>query len=551
MENNIYNQNYQSITPEGYSQYVPEARKGMKRFEIFRKDTVFAVILFLISLITSAFGIFGGFKAGFTLSLILILAAVTTYLLQKKTKIKVFPFVCMLLSVAVSLSFTFTSNGAVRFFSLVSVTILDLIWFVSLVSDRTEIGDLGIFDNIFAPFFKSVTINLPVSVVSLFSGGASKGKKLGKVLLGIAVSLPVLFVVVPLLMSSDEAFSGMIELIFGDLFLTIMKINFGIIIAVFLISYSFSLKKDQLPAQHKSSFKGIENTITISALSVISICYLAYLFSQLAYFFSAFSGFLPENYEFTVSAYARRGFFEMSIIAGINFTVIFLALLLSRKANGKTCVTLRIICTFIGLFTLMIIATAISKMVLYISSFGMTRLRIQTSAFMAFLFVVFVSLIIRLYAPKVRVLRVAFIASAIVLTILGTVNINSFVANYNYNAYKNGTLKEMDVSAIYDLGHEGIPYLVKLTSEEAVISDSAKSNLYTILQDNEYITVEKQDGEYVVKFQEKRNTNWGDYSLPESKAYNELKKYTVNNAEYIIEQFKQEENFLYDSESEY
>lgn len=132
-----------------------------KLFEISKKDTVFAVILAAVSVIFSVLGIWGGFKGGFTIALILLLASVTAYLLPAKGKIKPFPFLCMFLSVGVSIPFTFTSSGAVRFWSLVSVGILDLVWFVSIADDSAEKGDLGIFKNIFSPVFEGAIPNLP------------------------------------------------------------------------------------------------------------------------------------------------------------------------------------------------------------------------------------------------------------------------------------------------------------------------------------------------------------------------------------------------------
>ena len=531
------------------SENFEENNTGFKKFTIVRKDVMFAFIFLAVSVFMSAFGIFCGFKAGFTVSLLAVLVAVTVYLYSAKTKIKFFPLISAFLSVGVTFSFLCTSNNAVRFFSFVFVFILDLIWFLSLVSDEKEEGDLALVFNIFAPFFKGITMNLPVSVYSVFS--VDKNKKLGKTMLGIAISLPVLIVVLPLLISSDAAFSGMMEMIFGDFALTFIKLVFGLTIGVFLTSYCLSLKKDSLPVSRKSDFKGFENTIIISALSVISFCYLAYLFSQLAYFFSAFRGFLPPDYRFTVSAYARRGFFEMSVIAGINFVIIFLSLLLSRKNNGKSCVAIRILSTFIGVFTLVIISTAISKMVLYISSFGMTRLRIQTSAFMICLFVVFIALILRLYFAKIPVIRVGVLTAAVILTVLGTVNMNHFAANYNYVAYKNGSLKEIDVSAMADLGVEGIPYLIKLANEETEVSESAKTKVCRIIQDGGYMTVTKENGEYKVEFNEEKIKRLGGYSIPENKAANQLKNYVENSSQNIITQLESENNFYMDEENYY
>lgn len=515
------------------------------KFDITRRDIVFAFILLGVSLFMSFFGIWGGFKAGFYISLVMFTLTATVYLAVKRKKIKVFPLCCVILSIFVGLSLLLTTNDSVKILSVILYLILNLTWLLSLVSDKKETGDISIIKNIFKPFLKGVSLNLSPTLMSLSSIG--KKKNLLKVLLGLACALPVIFIVVPLLMSSDEAFSGMMKMLFGNLFITFAKILWGIVIALLLVSYCFTLSKDDLPCEKASKFKGIENTVLISFFSAVSVCYLAYLFSQSAYFFSAFSGFLPDNYEFTVSGYARRGFFEMSIIAGINLVLIFSAILLSKKNNGKSCVCLRILCCFIGIFTLIIIATAISKMVLYISSFGMTLLRIQTTAFMIFLCVVFIALIIRLFLPKIRVLRVAFITAAAVLVILGSFNVNSLVARYNYNAYKSGDLKDIDVYTIYELGYEGVPYLIKLTNEsDWETSRKAADYLFTVIDNNELIKVTDSGCEF--NSDSVNNKNLGDYSLPESVALKELEKYIENNWYSIYEQYmeKHSENSIID-----
>ena len=510
-----------------------------KKFDITHRDIVFSFVLLFVSLLMSFIGIGGGFKSGFYVSLVLVLITASAYLLPKHSKIKSFPLSCMILSILVALSLVFTTNFAVKLLSIVSFIILNLTWLLSLVSDNKEKGDLGIIKNIFKPFINGITCNVEPTVLGLLTVG--KNKQFTKVLIGLACAVPVVIIVVPLLMASDEAFSGMIELLFGNFFITVIKFIIGIVIALLLISYCFTLGKDESPQEKESDFKGVENIVLVSFLSAVSVCYLAYLFSQFAYFFSAFSGFLPDNYKFTVATYARRGFFEMSIIAGINFVLIFATILLSKKKEGKVGVNVRIICCFIALFTLIIIATAISKMVLYISSFGMTRLRIQTTAFMLFLCVLFIALIIRLFLPKIRVLRVAFIASAVVLIILGCFNVNSIVAKYNYNAYKEGTLKEIDLYTIYELGYEGVPYLIRLADEsDSGIANEANEYLFDILDYKEYITVNENDGSYKIKYNLNKNKSFWNYSLPESVAMEELESYVKNNSDVIVEQYKQE-----------
>ena len=250
--------------------------------------------------------------------------------------------------------------------------LLSLIWYKSASAANKNPHDTSLILNSFAFLFKGCFKNLPKSIVSFFANNKTRRKSVLGVLLGLAISFPALLIIVPLLMESDAAFSGLIENIFGDFFGTVFKLIFGITLGLFIVSYCFTLKKENNNDIVNFNFGGIYNTPIVTFLSVLSVCYFLYLFSQLAYFFSSFQGFLPAGYEFTLSEYARRGFFEMATIASINLVIIFGVFALSKKQNGKLCLVPKILCGFISIFTLVIIATAISKMALYIGGYGMT-----------------------------------------------------------------------------------------------------------------------------------------------------------------------------------
>lgn len=509
-----------------------------KLFEITKKDSIFTVLFFLSSVMLSAFGVFGGFRGGFAVSVIMLIVLMAMYLWKNEIKIGLFGYFSAVLAVAVSLGFAVTSDAAIRFFSFIAVVLLALSCFSSLYDSRPETGDLGHFVKILLPIFEQVFPNFYITFLSLFSGGGEKKKNLLKSVLGIVFAIPVLLVVVPLLMSSDAAFSGLAEKVAGNLALTVLKIALGILIGWFVVTYCFSVKKSELCEIKESSFKGIDGIIISSFLAMISVCYLAYLFSQLAYFFSAFSGFLPKDYSFTPAEYARRGFFEMSVIAAINFVMIFAALLLSTKKNRKISVLSRILCTFIGIFTLIIISTAISKMVLYINRFGMTRLRIGTSAFMLFLSVVFISLKLRLFIPRIRGVKTAFITAGIVLALLSNLNVNSIIADYNYTAYMNKSLKNIDVATIYELGDEGVPYLVKLLY--AKDGDTAKKAGYYLQQcviSGDYYELDsKNENDITVyKIKDKKYDKISEFGISRNRAYNVLDKYIKENPEILID----------------
>lgn len=500
--------------------------KEKEPFALTRSDNVFAVLAIIFSICLSVFGVFGGFGIGFAATSVLMTVLFICYF-AKGGHFAATPIICGLLSLCMSAVFVFTSNGSVRFFAVVVGFLLALV-FLHGFTDGAPKGNretVGVFLSAL-----STLANTSLALRSLFDNISGK-KTLGKALVGLLCAVPVLLVVVPLLLSSDAAFSGMMGELFSDAFATLVKAAFGVVLSFFVIAYGITKKSRRSEDKKSASIRGIESVYVVSFLVAISACYLLYLFSQLAYFFSAFRGFLPDG-GVTYSEYARRGFFEMCTISVINLGLVFLSLLLSRKnENGKVNVGVKILGTFISLFTLIIIATAISKMVLYIGAYGMTVLRLTTSAFMVLLAVVVISVILKIYIKGINVVKTSLITAGCILIALGTFNVNAVCAKYNYDAYQNGTLPSIDVSAMYSLGDEGIPYLCLLTEDDdPLVIEQAESYLarayfYRYFDDMESET------EYTAEDLKKRQTydSFACMTLPRIRAYEALYDYLEEN----------------------
>ena len=510
--------------PENYYQ-----KPVREPFNIEGRDKVFAVFAVISSVILTVCGLFSGLAVGFSVAAVIMLLLFAFYL-AGKTKPSAITVLCGILCVLNCIPFVTTTTGSVRFFSFCAVILLGMIFLHGITANKTAKGDVGFFAGIIKSSFSTVA-NVGVSVKSLFFASGDGRKAFLKSLIGIACAIPMLFVIVPLLISSDEAFTGLMLQLFADTFEIIIKAIVGVALSFLVVSYGLSLKNQRLSQVKEIKFKGMDNAYIISFLSVIAVCYLLYLFSQFAYFFSAFSGFLPDGYQFTASQYARRGFFEMTVIAVINFILIYLALCLSSKRNGKTNVAIKILSTFIAIFTMIIIVTAISKMVLYIGSFGMTVLRITTSAFMVFLFIVFISVILKTYIPRVKVLKTALLTAGCILLMLGVVNVDAVVAKYNYDSYVNGRLEGIDVQAIYFLGDEGVPYLAKLTKDnDYVVARQAKRYLHSCYR---YDYFDGPDNFTVKELREKdKRSGLDGFNIPNAIAYDVLYDYIEENPKF-------------------
>lgn len=483
-----------------------------------RADFAAAVSALVSAALTVFFGLWGGFNLGWAIAYAFFFVSLSVYLFRQvflKSENRSFsPFaaVCGVLSFALCLNFVLSADNLIHFLSFVVMLALGSVYFSSLSGRKIPGGDLGVVSfTLFSPL--SSVQELPDNMRSLFSNGEEKTKKTQKALLGIVCAVPVLFAVIPLLVRSDAAFEGLVGSFFANPGETAFKAVLTVIVAPFLISFCLFLRRGAKKENGAKPLKGFDTVFISAFMFTLNACYLVYLFSQTAYFFSAFSGILPDGAA-TYAKYARRGFFELCGVCAINLCVFFLMIVLSRSRGGKMPSVLRAHGVFLSLFTLVLTATAISKMVMYISRFGMTVDRVFSAAFMVFAAVVFISMLLRCFSEKVKILHIAFIAAGVVLLVLGAGNANALTAKYNVAAYYDGRLKTVDTEYLESLGEDGVPLLIDLANDEnKALAKKAQISLANAL--SYYYTGEYSAGdEDFVVYDENAGYSLGYGTLP-------------------------------------
>ena len=496
-----------------------------KGFEMKNKDRIFSLFIALLIVPSVALTLWGGFNLGYTLSFIALALTFSIYLASKTVKFKIFPYICLLCSLGGAAVYSVSADGAVRFFLFLPVTVMLFIWFVYLGGYNLS-SDYSLISAVFIGVFGSAFGSMGKSLAGVFSFGNKKGKGVGKALIGILCSIPTVLIVVALLRSSDAAFDGLLSKIgdsFGSFGTVVLKISVGLLVFPLAVSLGLGLKHNKREQKEWQIKGGIDKAIVISFLSVLSLVYVVYIFSQLAYFFSAFKGMLPLGEDITFASYARRGFFEMTVIAAINFALIGLAaVLVKRKENGKRNGFLNGIIVFIAMFTLLLIATALSKMFLYIENFGMTRLRILTSVFMVFLAVLFLAVLLRTFIKRVPVIKTGIVAAVVLLTVVGFADVDKTVAEYNLYAYETQITESLDVEAIGDLGTGGVPTLYKIYKNETYpieLRFAAREELVKKCERMYNVEYEEGKRKYI------RESEAGDFNLSAHKAYEILELY--------------------------
>ena len=453
------------------------------RYFAGRRDLIFSGVYLVLAVLTANSYLWYGPNLGLGIGMSLLTLVTAFYLWPARRRVTLYGAACLVGALACGVSMAWSDDSLVKKLALLLSLTLNTCAVVQKLGlwkrprgTFRRIGDLFCWG-----------IGYPIghcggALYALFHRqgpeGTVQSRRTGSVLLGVLCALPALMILVPLLISSDAAFAGLLErLDLAAVVEIILSLLLGLGLWLVLFSQGFLLPRYQpQPPVEKMPRRGIEPVGMTAFLAVICTLYALYLLSQLAYFFSGFAGILPEGY--TAAEYARRGFFEMTAVCAINLLLIFLCLLTVRKKQGREPLSVRLLCLFICLFSLVLIAASVSKMTLYINTYGMTRLRILTSAFMLVLAVCLLCVTVRLFARRFAYMGPILVVTAVVILGLNFVNCDRLIAEYNYNAWQSGQLAELDMDHLGELNAAAVPVLWEIAqSEDAELARQAQARL--------------------------------------------------------------------------
>lgn len=273
-------------------------------------------------------------------------------------------------------------------------------------------------------------------------------------LTGCLAAIPLLAVIIGLLSGADDNFADILSNGFWYLLERWGHFLWTGVLAVPVSAYLYGqmygcVKKRGTDAVTAEKVRKDIRTLAvvpmagmIPALVSAVILYLLFIGLQGSYYLDALRGVLPEG--FTYSEYARQGFFELVALSVLNLGIICLAYLLyRRKAAGKKAALaggfLKYYTVVISVLTLFLIATAMTKMYLYIQAYGLTPLRVIPSVFMAFLAMVFLLTAASRFV-RVPVMRISVCVFAAGFTVMALCGMDGRIASYNLNRWQNGTL---------------------------------------------------------------------------------------------------------------
>jgi len=163
-------------------------------------------------------------------------------------------------------------------------------------------------------------------------------------------------------------------------------------------------------------------------LGLLNLLFLVFVVVQLPYLFGGVVQVARMGY----SEYARRGFFELVWVAGLTLSLLLWAHWLVRGSGPAGQRTYRLLALGLVCLLLVVMASAVQRMQLYVESSGLTELRIQASVFMGWLAVVFVWFMLTvLRGDRRRFAFGALVSAFVVIGGLDVVNPDALIVRTN------------------------------------------------------------------------------------------------------------------------
>lgn len=302
-----------------------------------------------------------------------------------------------------------------------------------------------------------------------FTGPAARrGLTMG---LGLVITVPLLLIAAVLLGQADMVFdrltAGLLDFIWAHLDVALVRVLLGLMAAPFLFSLLYALGR---PKPLKEDIKAVslprlDSVAAVMVLGALDALYLFFVGVQARALFGG-EAYLAQM-GISYADYARSGFFQLVFVAMLNLGVV-LALLQLTDREGRGWKAVRVLATLLIVLSGVILVSAAWRMSLYVLAYGLSFKRALTYWGMVMIALLLGTACVKVWRERFEFFRFAAVAALAGWLVLNYANVDRIVAEYNVDAYLNGSLAQVDLIYLTNLSYEALPALEKLDGDTAI-----------------------------------------------------------------------------------
>jgi hypothetical protein len=356
---------------------------------------------------------------------------------------------------------------------------------------------------------------VPASVIDIDWREALRGRWKGGALAvsrGVLLAAPLLVLFGALFVAADAVFERLVIEVFGFdlakvfshlfLFCFFGWITAGLLWAGLLARIPQDIT---LPRPRAISLGIVEVGVVLGLLDLL---FFTFVVIQVRYLFGG-AGHVATTAGLTYAEYARHGFFELATVTALALPLLLLAHWLFRPEGRKHEIIFKTLAGAMVALLFVVVASALQRMYLYTSEFGLTELRLYTTVFMFWISAVLVWFVLTvLRSRRDRFAFGALVAGFAAILAINAMNPDALIAKTNIDRLQQG--KRFDPYYLTTLSADAVPTIVDSLPE---IGQKPVWQDFSLEQETIYKWSKKPKG-------------WRTYNLGRSRAYHSAKTYT-------------------------
>ena len=389
-------------------------------------------------------------NAGVSVPIFVIIQAVCLYFIAPKRK----PLLMFIPIFILALNSFISANTIWHVWNLIVAFVLYSVMTLWMM-DRLAIKEVSVrfIGRILANIFEPIEhFDVPLKWCGEAKEGNAKTAK--RVLIGIVIAVPVLIFLLIMLSAADAIFSHTVSNIFSGVwtsinFYTIFKIVIGFVVGFYLFGLFYSSYQTKPEKEIKTKERNGDLIVLNILLISILVVYTIFVIIQFKYLFADRNN-LP--YGLTYTYYARRGFFELLFLSGLNVIFILLTVWLTKAKEGNGAKFIKGLCCYLCAITIILLISSFYRMWLYNGDDGLTRLRFLVFGFLFFEAIGLIITFFYIIKPKFNIIFVYLCIGLTYYLVLNIVPMDRIIAKDQINRY-------------FETGKGGIDYSLTLSAD--------------------------------------------------------------------------------------
>ncbi|MBT3319284.1 MAG: DUF4173 domain-containing protein [Clostridia bacterium] len=316
-----------------------------------------------------------------------------------------------------------------------------------------------------------------IALGSLKNKESTKKRHGLQILIGAGITIVLLCVIIPLMISADEMFAVTLNDIFGDFapMTFILKSILSAVLAMVFFGFVFIITVKRLKVKEVAQKKETPSfpTVILTIIIALAVVFSFFAIVQFNYLFVGARSNLPAD--FNPAEYARNGYFQLVVLSVISFFIILISVHFSKKGSRNAARVIRIILAYFNVLNIYILASAAYKMALYQREFGLTASRLLVYILLAFEAVLLIGLMVKVFKANLPFVKYAIYYCTMFWALASFVNVEALAVRYNVSTqYEQG---EFDFESVRRMSADASNALYEFYTENYEELDSSELRL--------------------------------------------------------------------------